>query len=102
MTYQVIYTTYHNGKYISDIIGSGESENKLDDFQINLSSWDELDSFYEKYGLIVGFNIWKFKKGRLISFFSNHLPFGDYADIKEWKTKDLNITFTVKYILKNS
>lgn len=98
MTYQVVYTTYHNGKYINEVIGKKESKNKLNNFQVNLSSWDELDNFYQEYGLVVGFNIWNFKKGRLISFFSHHLPFGDYADVKEWKTKNLNITLAVKYI----
>lgn len=97
MTYQVIYTTYHNGKYINEISGKIESKNKPNNFQINLSSWSQLNSFHERYGLLVAFNIWNFKKGRLISFFSNHLPLGDYADIKEWKTKDLNIIFTIQY-----
>lgn len=41
----------------------------------------------------------EFKKGRVVSFFSDKLfpAIGDFADIKEWKHKNLNITIAYEY-----
>jgi hypothetical protein len=93
--YRINYITRHNGTYIGDevatILTNEEMQNKI----IHLT-WDNLKEFYHNNGLSCSFNIWNFKKGRLVSFFSHKLPFKDYADIKEWK-KPLNIDIEVKY-----
>lgn len=52
---------------------------------------------YHKYSLCFKFNIWNFKRGRLVSFFTDHWFEKEYRDIKEWKTSDLHITLTIRY-----
>ena len=100
MTYTAIYSTYHNDKFINCTQCTLKADTKPQDETIELT-WDNLAEYYTKNGLFVSFNIWNFKKGRLVSFFTDgHLPFGDYADIKEWKTADLNIKIEVKYFEK--
>ena len=100
MTYTAIYSTYHNDKFINCTQCTLKADTKPNDETIELT-WDNLAEYYTKNGLFVSFNIWNFKKGRLVSFFNDrHLPFGDYADVKEWKTADLNIKIKVKYFEK--
>lgn len=98
MKYSIITSTYHNGTFINYKQGIFYTDIQPTDETIELT-WDNLSEFYQKNGLIVSFNIWNCKKGRRVSFFSDRfLPIGDYADVKEWKTKDLNITIKIKFV----
>ena len=94
--YSIAYKTYNNGTYIDTHYSrtlKEESKVKNDFISIN---WDNLSEIYHKYGLSLPFNIWNFKKGRLVSFFDGNPFKKDFRDIKEWKTK-LNITVKVEY-----
>lgn len=64
---------------------------------INTITWDNLDDYFAKYGLVLPFNVWHRKKGRLLSFFSDMET--SCRDIKEWKT-ELKLTIKEEYILE--
>jgi hypothetical protein len=59
-----------------------------------------LDEFYYDFGCHLPFNVWNFDKGRLISFFYFSFFDSNTWDIKEWKTKDLNIV--IKFSTKKA
>lgn len=95
--YGIHYKTYHNGTYIDTHYGETLAEEgtvKDETIQVN---WDNLAEIYRKYSLSLPFNIWNFKKGRLVSFFVGNPFKKDFRDIKEWKS-DLNITVEIEYI----
>lgn len=86
-------TTYMDGKEIHiATAGKTLSETKPEDktFKIN---WDNLDSILSECGILLPFNTWNFKKGRIISFFETNCTRKHLRDIKEWKTP---IDFTLK------
>ena len=85
--YSIAYKTYNNGTYIDTHYATTlkeESETKNDLVFIN---WDNLSEMYHKYNLSLPFNIWNFKKGRLVSFFVDNPFKKNFRDVKEWKTK---------------
>ena len=94
--YSIAYKTYNNGTYIDTHYATTlkeESETKNDLVFIN---WDNLSEMYHKYNLSLPFNIWNFKKGRLVSFFVDNPFKKNFRDVKEWKTK-LDITVKIEY-----
>ena len=94
--YSIAYKTYNNGTYIDTHYATTlkeESETKNDLVFIN---WDNLSEMYHKYNLSLPFNIWNFRKGRLVSFFVDNPFKKNFRDVKEWKTK-LNITVKIEY-----
>lgn len=94
--YSIAYKTYNNGTYIDTYYATTlkeESETKNDLVFIN---WDNLSEMYHKYNLSLPFNIWNFKKGRLVSFFVDNPFKKNFRDVKEWKTK-LDITVKIEY-----
>ena len=94
--YSIAYKTYNNGAYIGTRYArtpKEESEIKNDLVFIN---WDNLSEIYYKYGLSLPFNIWNFKKGRLVSFFEGNPFKKNFRDVKEWKTK-LDIMVKIEY-----
>ena len=94
--YSIAYKTYNNGTYIDTHYARTlkvESEIKNDLVFIN---WDNLSEMYHKYNLSLPFNIWNFKKGRLVSFFVDNPFKKNFRDVKEWKTK-LDITVKIEY-----
>lgn len=94
--YSVVYKTYNNGTYIdTDYAKTLKEENEVKDDLVFIN-WDNLSEMYHKYSLALPFNIWNFKKGRLISFFVGNPFKKDFRDIKEWKTK-LNIMINIEY-----
>ena len=100
--YSIAYKTYNNGTYIDTHYATTlkeESETKNDLVFIN---WDNLSEMYHKYNLSLPFNIWNFKKGRLVSFFVDNPFKKNFRDVKEWKTK-LDIMVKIEYTdLSNS
>ena len=62
-------------------------------------TWDNLKQIHEKFGIYVGFNVWTWKKGRVISFFNGTFIFPkDYEkDLKEWKDKELDLQLKVSF-----
>lgn len=94
--YSIAYKTYNNGTYIGTDYATTlkeESETKNDLVFIN---WDNLSEMYHKYSLSLPFNIWNFKKGRLVSFFVDNPFKKNFRDVKEWKTK-LDIMVKIEY-----
>ena len=94
--YSIAYKTYNNGTYIDTHYTTTlkeESETKNDLVFIN---WDNLSEMYHKYNLSLPFNIWNFKKGRLVSFFVDNPFKKNFRDDKEWKTK-LDIMVKIEY-----
>ena len=94
--YSIAYKTYNNGTYIDTHYATTlkeESETKNDLVLIN---WGNLSEMYHKYNLSLPFNIWNFKKGRLVSFFDGNPFKKDFRDVKEWKTK-LDIMVKIEY-----
>lgn len=94
--YSIAYKTYNNGTYINTHYATTlkeESETKNDLVFIN---WDNLSEMYHKYNLSLPFNIWNFKKGRLVSFFVDNPFKKNFRDVKEWKTK-LDIMVKIEY-----
>ena len=94
--YSIAYKTYNNGTYIDTHYATTlkeESETKNDLVFIN---WDNLSEMYHKYNLSLPFNIWNFKKGRLVSFFVDNPFKKKFRDVKEWKTK-LDIMVKIEY-----
>ena len=94
--YSIAYKTYNNGTYIDTHYATTlkeESETKNDLVFIN---WDNLSEMYHKYNLLLPFNIWNFKKGRLVSFFVDNPFKKNFRDVKEWKTK-LDIMVKIEY-----
>ena len=94
--YSITYKTYNNGTYIGTNYGKTLAEESEVKDDIVLINWDNLSEMYHKFSLAVPFNIWNFKKGRLVSFFVGNPFKKDFRDIKEWKTK-LDIMVKVEY-----
>lgn len=94
--YYVYYNTYHNGVKIGTEVGWNcyIEAPKEEDIHI---TWDNLNEMYQKYALCFKFNIWNFKRGRMVSFFTNYWFKKDHRDIKEWKTSNLHITLAIRY-----
>ena len=94
--YSIAYKTYNNGTYIDTHYGKTLAEEETVTAETIKIGWDNLTEMYRKLSLAVPFNIWNFKKGRVVSFFVGNPFKKDFRDIKEWKT-DLNITVEVEY-----
>ena len=95
--YAIHYKTYNNGTYIrTHYAETLKEENEVKDETIQVN-WDNLFEIYHKYSLSLPFNIWNFKRGRLVSFFDGNPFKKDFRDIKEWKT-ELGITVEIEYI----
>lgn len=96
--YRTYYHTYNKGHLIGSDSGralveeSEKPKNKIIDF-----TWNNLQDLYSKYGILTSFSIWNFKKGRIISFFTDSLIFRKpwEKDIKEWKEKELDLTLQI-------
>ena len=94
--YSIAYKTYHNDTYIDTHYGKTLAEEGTVKDEIIQIDWDNLSEMYRKYSLALPFNIWNFKKGRLVSFFVGNFFKKDFQDIKEWKSP-LNIWVKVEY-----
>lgn len=95
--YRILFTTYNNGVKVDYTYGhviADESEIKEKTIPI---TWENLEEIYHNYGLSLPFNIWNFKRGRVISFFKGGLTDKNRRDIKEWKTPTLDIKLVVTY-----
>lgn len=100
--YTLSLETYHNDQFIesnSSTILIDESEAPDFDCVTDLD-WENLDFVYPACGLMLPFNIWNTKKGRLVSWFHCSLFDRNTWDIKEWKTP-LNITIKSSTRKKN-
>ena len=98
MKYYTSYAeTYHNGQLIG-IQNGGHclTENELPKEETFVLTWENLSEMYHKLNLMCDFNIWNFKKGRLVSFFVDNPFKKNFRDVKEWKTK-LDIMVKIEY-----
>ena len=95
--YQVKCTTYVNGKEKSiHSFCSLFNEEKTQEKEIKIT-WENLGEIYYKWGLILPFNYYSFKRGRVISFFNGSLFNKNNWDIKEWKQKEFDIIIKIQY-----
>lgn len=94
--YSIAYKTYHNETYIDTEYAKTLAEEGTVKDEIVQITWDNLSEMYQKYSLSLPFNIWNFKRGRLVSFFVGNFLKKNFRDIKEWKS-DLNISVKVEY-----
>ena len=95
--YRILFTTYNNGVKVDYTYGhviADESEVKEKTIPI---TWENLEEIYHNYGLSLPFNIWNFKRGRVISFFKGSFTDKNRHDIKEWKTPTLDMKLVVTY-----
>lgn len=93
--YESYVKTYHNGELIGCQSGGvALTEKKFKPLEVIEVTWENLNEVYKQVGLGLNFNIWNFKKGRVVSFF-NANPFKKNTwDIAEWK-KPLNIEIRI-------
>lgn len=91
--YTLSLETYHNGQRVGrDSSTMLIDKSEAPDFDcVTDLNWENLDFVYPACGLMLPFNIWNTKKGRIVSFFNCALFDRNTWDIKEWKTP-LNIT----------
>ena len=95
--YRAKCITYVNGKEKSVYSFYGLfTEEQAQNKNIKIT-WENLDKVYSKWGLILPFNYFQFKKGRRISFFNGSLFNKNNWDIKEWKQKELDIVLKIQY-----
>ena len=95
--YQARCITYVNGKEKSvHSFCSLLTEEQIQNKEIKIT-WENLDKVYYKWGLVLPFNYYQFKKGQLISFFHGSLFNKNNWDIKEWKQKELDIVLKIQY-----
>lgn len=94
--YSITYKTYNNGTLVGIRHKKALKDESEIEERIFTVSWNNLSEVYHKYNLMVPFNIWNFKRGRLISFFEGNPLKKDFRDIKEWKTK-LEMVISITY-----
>lgn len=95
--YRAKCITYVNGKEKSiHSFCSLFKEEQIQNEEIKIT-WENLDKVYYKWGLILPFNYYQFKKGRVISFFHGSLFNKNNWDIKEWRQKELDIVLKIQY-----
>lgn len=95
--YRIKYTTYVNGKEKSvHSLCSLLTEEQTQTKEIKIT-WENLNTVYYNWGLVLPFNYYQSKKGRVISFFRSSLFDKDSWDIKEWKQKELDIALKIQY-----
>ena len=95
--------TYHNGEYIGSELGGVYLENKKPQDKTVELTWDNLLENYRKEGMFYRFGWNKFKKGLVVSFYSEDISIIEYIknknkrDVHQWKDSSLNITIEYKY-----
>ena len=95
--YRVLYTTYNNEVKVGSSCGftiADENEIKEETTPI---TWKNIEEVYHDHGLSLAFNLWHFKRGRVISFFEGAFCDKNRHDIKEWKTPELNMKLVITY-----
>ena len=94
--YRVIVETFNDGHCVGTSCGTSLLEEEPKDFSEKIT-WDNLAEKYTQYGINLYFNVWNFKKGRVVSFFNNKFfPKPYEKDVKEWKNP-LDIVVKVTY-----
>lgn len=99
--YRCYGKTYYKGKLygIQGNVTVVAEEEEIQNHTINIT-WDNLSEMHSKYLNYLPFSIWYFKRGRVISWYDS-TPIdwikGEYRDIKERKTSDLDITLEICY-----
>lgn len=94
--YYVTSSTYHNDTLIGHCGGKALLDEEPQT-TTDILTWKNVEEYYNKNGLSCNFNIWHFKKGRVVSFFLDRFfPRKDERDIKEWK-EELNIKIVTTY-----
>lgn len=95
--YEKKITTYWRGEkqYSSRSISFIDEEQNFEPYEVEFT-WDNLTELYQKYAMVLPFNIWHFKKGRAVCLFDPSFFDKKTWDIKEWKEKNLDIKLSVE------
>lgn len=95
--YQILYTTYKNDVNVGVSRGFAIiDENEVKEETIPIT-WENLEQVYWDYGPSLSFNIWNFKRGRILSFYEGIFRDKNRRDIKEWKTPTLDMKLVITY-----
>lgn len=95
--YRVYVKTYRKNELMgTDSYDLIEEEGKLIEEKEIKVTWDNLSDIYEELGVFPPFELYRFKKGRLISFFNFSLFKKITWDIREWKYPDPNLTIKLE------
>lgn len=95
--YRILYTTYRNDVNVGNSCGFAiVDENEAKEETISIT-WENLKEIYWDYGCQLPFNIWNFKRGRVLSFFEGAFRDKNRRDIHERKTPALDIKLVITY-----
>ena len=89
--YQVTYRTFVNDEKLIPYSGITIQEEEAAQDKKFLLDWNNVEEISERLGIYLSFSIWKKRKGRVIDFF------GKAKNIKEWKSKELNLRFEIHF-----
>lgn len=89
--YHVTYRTFVNDEKLIPYSGTTIQEEEAAQDKKFLLDWNNVEEISERLGIYLGFNVWKKRKGRVIDFF------GKAKNIKEWKSKELNLRFEIHF-----
>lgn len=95
--YRIVYYTYHNDAEVGVKTGRALiDETEVPPEKTIDITWENLTEIYQQYGGVFPWNIWNFKRGRIVSFFDAKILNKNTWDIKEWKSP-LNMKLTIQY-----
>lgn len=95
--YRIVYYTYHNDAEVGVKTGRAlMDEAEVPPEKTIDITWENLTEIYQQYAWVFPWNIWNFKRGRIVSFFDAEIRDKNTWDIKEWKSP-LNMKLTIQY-----
>lgn len=89
--YQVTYRTFVNNEKLIPYSGTIIQEEEASQDEKFLLDWNNVEEMSKRFGVYLAFSIWEKKKGRVLDFF------GKAKNIKEWKSKELNLRFEIHF-----
>ena len=99
MKYINIYiTVYHDNKIITKKPAGYIITNDFEKYQrTDILTWDNISDYYYEHGLLLPFDYYKTKKGKIINFFNYNLFDKSTWSIKQNKHPNLGITVQWSY-----
>lgn len=89
--YRVFYIVFVNNEKVITDSGTTIREEEAAQNEKFLLDWGNVEEMSKKFGVCLGFDVLNKRKGRVLKFF------GMTKDIKEWKTKELNLRFEIQF-----
>lgn len=99
--YYVNSKIYRNGKEVIELsqynicrlISKTDKQDRI--YKLN---WENIEKFFEKFGIEIGFNLFKTRKGLMVCFYHDKLfPPKDLWAIKQWKDPFPNLEVCFEY-----